>query len=54
VVADPANLPRGYHIEQSQVAPWFHQPGGGIQYRIIGPDGKSAVVQALIDSGYLK
>ena len=54
MVADPANLPRGYHIELSQVAPWFHQPGGGIQYRIIGPDGKSAAVQALIDSGYLK
>ncbi|PXX01488.1 uncharacterized protein DUF4237 [Mycolicibacterium moriokaense] len=54
VVDNPANLPRGYHIEQSQVAPWFHQPGGAIQYRIIGPDGNSAAVQALVDSGYLR
>ncbi|MCV7225190.1 TNT domain-containing protein [Mycolicibacterium komossense] len=53
VVADPTRLPVGYSIEQSQVAPWFGQPGGGVQYRIIGPDGKDASVQALLDSGYL-
>src|ERR1700722_14128746 len=49
----PRNSP-GYHIEQSQAAPWFHQPGGGTQYRIIGPDGKDAPVDALLESGYLK
>jgi Tuberculosis necrotizing toxin len=54
VVKDPTALPPGYHIEQSQVAPWFHQPGGGIQYRVIGPDGKDAPVEVLTDSGYLK
>jgi hypothetical protein len=54
VVDDPTKLPPGFHIEQSQVAPWFHQPGGGIQYRVIGPDGADAPVQALIDSGFLK
>lgn len=53
VVEDPNLLPRGYHIEQSEVAPWFHQPGGGTQYRVIGPDGKDAPVDALLDSGYL-
>ena len=53
VVKDPTRLPPGYHIEQSQVAPWFHQPGGGIQYRVIGPDGKDASVDALLDSEYL-
>jgi hypothetical protein len=53
-VDDPAKLPSGFRIEQSQVAPWFHQPGGGIQYRIIGPDGKSASVNDLLESGYLK
>lgn len=53
VVKDPNLLPRGYHIEQSEVAPWFHQPGGGTQYRVIGPDGKDAPVDALLDSGYL-
>jgi hypothetical protein len=54
IVADPAKLPPGYHIEESQAASWFHQPGGGTQYRIIGPDGKDAPVDALLDSGYLK
>ncbi|OBG91351.1 hypothetical protein A5697_00435 [Mycobacterium sp. E3251] len=53
VVKDPTALPPGYHVEQSQVAPWFHQPGGGIQYRVIGPDGNDAPVQALEDSGFL-
>ncbi|MBP1819306.1 hypothetical protein J3E61_002869 [Mycobacterium sp. OAE908] len=53
-VDDPTKLPAGFRIEQSQVAPWFHQPGGGIQYRIIGPDGNDASVNDLLDSGYLK
>ncbi|MGH3578865.1 MAG: TNT domain-containing protein, partial [Mycobacterium sp.] len=35
VVNDPTALPPGWHIEQSHAAPWFHQPGGGTQYRII-------------------
>lgn len=42
VVADPAKLPASFHIEQSQVASWFGQPGGGVQYRITGPDGRDA------------
>ncbi|MEB3980851.1 TNT domain-containing protein [Mycobacterium sp. 663a-19] len=54
VVDNPEALPRGYHIEESEVAPWFHQPGGGTQYRVIGPDGKDAPVDALLESGYLK
>ncbi|WP_102144021.1 TNT domain-containing protein [Mycobacterium hubeiense] len=54
VVDDPTKLPPGFRIEQSEVAPWFHQPGGGIQYRIIGPDGKNAPVNELLDSGFLK
>jgi hypothetical protein len=54
VVADPAKLPPGWHIEQSQVAPWFHQPGGGIQYRIIAPEGQEPSVQELLDWGFLK
>ncbi|OBF70091.1 hypothetical protein A5750_24740 [Mycobacterium sp. 852002-51613_SCH5001154] len=53
IIKDPTALPPGYHIEQSRAAPWFHQPGGGIQYRVIGPDGKDAPVQALEDSGFL-
>jgi hypothetical protein len=54
VVDDPSLLPPGFRIEQSEVAPWFHQPGGGIQYRIIGPDGNNAAVNDLLDSGYLR
>ena len=34
VVADPAALPPGWRIEQSQTAPGFGQYGGGIQYVI--------------------
>lgn len=54
VVDDPSKLPPEWHIEQSQAAPWFHQPGGGTQYRIIAPDGDEASVEALVDWGYLK
>ncbi|WP_375487208.1 glycohydrolase toxin TNT-related protein [uncultured Mycobacterium sp.] len=54
VVEDPAKLPPGWNIEQSQAAPWFHQPGGGIQYRIIAPPDQKANVQTLIDWGYLR
>ena len=53
VVADPAKLPVGFQIEQSQVAPWFGQPGGGMQFRITGPDGRDAPVQALLTAGFL-
>ncbi|MGV0788389.1 TNT domain-containing protein [Mycolicibacterium sp. XJ2] len=54
VVAEPSSLPPGFRIEQSGVAPWFNQPGGGVQYRIIGPDGSNAPVRALLRSGYLE
>lgn len=37
VVGDPANIPHGYRIEESQVAPWFHQPGGGTQFESLDP-----------------
>ncbi|MGE2736071.1 TNT domain-containing protein [Mycolicibacterium vaccae] len=54
VVADPTALPPGWRIEQSQAAPWFHQPGGGTQYRIIAPPGSEPSVDSLRQSGYLK
>lgn len=54
VVADPSKLPPGWRIEESQVAPWFHQPGGGTQYRIIAPDSERPSTQALVDSGFLR
>jgi Tuberculosis necrotizing toxin len=50
VVNEPTALPPGWHIEQSQVAPWFHQPGGGTQYRIIAPPGERASVERLLQS----
>ncbi|MCV7104593.1 TNT domain-containing protein [Mycolicibacterium chitae] len=54
IVDDPGKLPPGYSIEQSQAAPWFHQPGGGVQYRIVDPKGNTAAVQDLIDAQYLR
>jgi hypothetical protein len=55
VVNDPTALPPGWHIEQSQTAPWFHQPGGGTQYRIIAPPGEDPSVDdrapALLTAG---
>lgn len=54
VVADPSKLPPGWRIEESQVAPWFHQPGGGTQYRVIAPDSERPSTQALVDSGFLR
>ncbi|MGV1006097.1 MAG: TNT domain-containing protein [Candidatus Nanopelagicales bacterium] len=53
MVANPSALPAGFSVEQSQAASWFGQPGGGIQYRVIGPNGRDAPVQALLDSGFL-
>ena len=53
VVGDPSLLPPGWHIEQSEVAPWFHQPGGGQQFRIIQPDGTNGTVDQLERYGVL-
>lgn len=52
-VKDPTALPPGWHIEQSQAAPWFHQPGGGTQYRIIDEFGNSGSVEELVRWGFL-
>ncbi|OBB68465.1 TNT domain-containing protein [Mycobacterium sp. 852014-50255_SCH5639931] len=52
-VGDPSRLPPGWHIEQSEVAPWFHQPGGGQQFRIIKPDGTNGTVLELQRYGVL-
>ncbi|KKC05549.1 TNT domain-containing protein [Mycobacterium nebraskense] len=54
VVKDPTALPHGWHIEQSQVAPWFHQPGGGQQYRIIDEFGNTGTVEELVRWGFLR
>lgn len=50
-------------VKQGTIAPWFGQPGGGIQYQlepkfvdsikaILGP--KKDLIDGLIDFGYLK
>lgn len=54
VVNDPSRLPPGWHIEQSEVAPWFHQPGGGQQYRVINELGETGDVAELVRWGYLR
>ncbi|ORB46683.1 hypothetical protein BST40_17790 [Mycobacterium persicum] len=47
-------LPPGWIIEYSLAAPWFGQPGGGPQYRIIAPPGERPNAKALIARGFLK
>ncbi|BBY06745.1 TNT domain-containing protein [Mycobacterium noviomagense] len=54
VVNDPNALPPGWRIEQSQAAPWFHQPGGATQYRIIDEFGNSGSVEELVRWGFLR
>jgi hypothetical protein len=54
VVNDPTMLPPGWHIEESRVAPWFHQPGGGQQYRIIDESGNDGSVEELVKWGFLR
>uniref|UniRef100_A0A5Q5BFP1 TNT domain-containing protein n=2 Tax=unclassified Mycobacterium TaxID=2642494 RepID=A0A5Q5BFP1_MYCSS len=49
VVDDPTALPPGWRIEQSQSAPWFYQPGGGTQYRIIAPPGLEPSVSGYVN-----
>ena len=58
VVADPAALPPGWRIEQSQTAPGFGQYGGGIQYVIYTDKLDSGVpvqgsLRDLLYTGYL-
>ena len=53
-VTDPTKLLPGWRIEQSLASPWFHQPGGGVQFRIIAPPGTRPSVDALIEMGYLR
>jgi len=53
-VQDPSALPPGWHIEGSEAAPWFHQPGGGQQYRIIKPDGTNGTVEQLERFGVVR
>ncbi|MEB3030384.1 TNT domain-containing protein [[Mycobacterium] nativiensis] len=54
IVNDPTALPPGWHIEQSQTAAWFHQPGGGTQFRIIDEFGETGSLEQLIRSGFLR
>ncbi|WP_131813810.1 TNT domain-containing protein, partial [Mycolicibacter kumamotonensis] len=54
VVNDAAALPPGWHIEQSRAAQWFHQPGGGTQYRILDEYGKNGSVEELVRWGFLR
>ena len=44
----------GPAVEQSPIAPWFDQPGGGTQYRLVDPaTGGEYSVQKAIDDNYL-
>lgn len=47
-------LPDGWRLEESRAAPWFGQPGGGPQFRVISPPGVKARVQDLIGTEFLE
>ncbi|WP_172799570.1 TNT domain-containing protein [Mycobacterium sp. IS-3022] len=51
---DPDKVPTGWTIEASEVAPALGQPGGAIQVRILGSDGKSVPVHILNTLGILE
>ena len=55
-VKNPAKLPPDYRIDESTAAPYYDQPGGGVQYRIVrvvGGMDTDGSVQALLDVGFL-
>ncbi len=41
-------------VEKSDIAPWFDQPGGGTQYRLINSDGTPMSVADAVQRGLLK
>ncbi len=41
-------------VEKSEIAPWFDQPGGGTQYRLVSLDGSPMSVADAVQSGLLK
>jgi hypothetical protein len=47
-------LPAGWRIEESRAAPWFGQPGGGPQFRVISPPGVKPRVADLIGTDFLE
>ncbi len=49
-----AQLPEGWTIEASEVAPGLGQPGGSIQVRIFDADGKAQTIEQLIKRGVLR
>lgn len=46
----------GLMVEEAEIAPWFDQPGGGKQYRLIDPSGKTDrySVELAKKHGYLR
>lgn len=46
---------QGLKVEESEIAPWFDQPGGGTQYRLVDPSGTTAKysVELAKKHGYL-
>lgn len=45
----------GLHVEEAKVAPWFDQPGGGTQYRVVDPTGRNPNynIRDALDDGLL-
>lgn len=56
---DPPNVytvKKNLPVEEADIAPWFDQPGGGKQYRLVDPAGvkKRYSVQDAIDEGFIE
>lgn len=49
----PLVVQQDLRIESSDIAPWFGQPGGGIQYRFVNAMGEEVPAWVLIDSRVL-
>lgn len=56
---DPPNIytvKKNMPVEEADIAPWFDQPGGGKQYRLVDPAGvkERYSVQDAIDGGFIE
>ncbi len=51
--ANPLVRSGSVSVERSTVAPWFGQPGGGVQYRFFDPSGEVYTMKGLINAGII-
>lgn len=52
--ANPLVQSGRFTVERSDIAPWFGQPGGGVQYRFFSPTGKELTQGDLLGLGIIR